>query len=217
MNVNGGTTLLHYVLDWIKNYGPVAAAIAIAGSSVYTAWILRRQNKPTGWLKVNAARVQRINFHMHMAFDEHGTPTQAPVPPGQDEGGQELHLELTNTGYHLERVQQVHYHSKGNGWLRVPDSTGGFRPRRPEDDAPPNVPVVPFSISYTPFDVEPQHTKRWEYRVSNDRGSATLSSISCVRVVTTKEMIHARLQDTGRLMWLRRRWRELCCKAGVHR
>ena len=57
----GGTVLLDYVLGGLKDYGPVSAAIAIAASSIYTAWMLRRQNKLTGWLKLNAARVHRVN------------------------------------------------------------------------------------------------------------------------------------------------------------
>ena len=148
-----------------------------------------------------------------VAFDADGNPQNAPAPAGQDPGGDEIHLELTNRGYHLERVQQIHYHIKGEGWRRVPDSAGGWRPRRPGDEGDPNIPVVGFTKTYTPFDVDPQHAKKWEYRVASDRGNSLLSTISCVRVVTTKENIHARLQDSGRLAWLL----SLCCSLGSHR
>ena len=39
-------------LLWFKDYGPIISALAIAGSSIYTALVLRRQNRATGWLQV---------------------------------------------------------------------------------------------------------------------------------------------------------------------
>ena len=206
-------------LLWFKDYGPIISAFAIAGSSIYTALVLRRQNRATGWLQVEAYKILRVSGTSHLY---HGDEILAD----NDQRRQEIHVWITNVGYRLERIMQVKYHVVSQGWRLGPQPPDIFYldPNPEPFDA-----GIPAShrVFEVPFDIEPQHLQCWEHAVGHQivvRGGETirndqrLHKITCVKVETFKgETIHARLLDADRPSRLRRLWCEFRCKVGVHR
>ena len=206
-------------LFWVKDYGPILAAIAIAGSSIYTAAILRRQNRATGWLQVKAYKVQRVGGIAYR-YREGENLTE------NDRRRQETHVWIVNVGYRLERIMQVEYHVVSQGWLLGPQPPDTIYPD-PEPE-PFDVGIAaPHRMFAVPFDIDPQHLRCWEYVVGHRiigrngetiRDDRRLHQISCVKVVTFKgETIHARLLGADKPSWLRLLWCEFRCKVGVHR
>ena len=70
----------------------------------------------------------------------------------------------------------------------MPDSAGGWRPRRPGDEGDPNIPVVGFTKTYTPFDVDPQHAKS-----GSIESPATAETACCLASVVHWALIDSRL------------------------
>ena len=213
--------MLDVVLAWVKDYGPFLAAVAIAGSSIYTAWALRQQNRSTGWLRVEAYKILRVKGAPHLYC---GGETLAE----NDQRQQEIHVWITNVGYRLERIMQVEYNVVSQGWRLGPQPTDTiYLVPDPEEWSVTEV-AARHRVFAVPFDIDPQHLRCWERVVGQRivvrdggtiRDAQGLHRISCVNVKTFKgETIHARLQDaTGKPAWPRRLWCDLRCRVGIHR
>ena len=211
--------MLDIVLDGVRAYGPILSAVAIAVSSIYTAWALRRQNRSKGWLDIAAYRVCRVSGTPHLYRGDQ-------ILAEDNQRGQEIHVWITNTGYRLERIMQIEYHVMGQGWQLGPQplDTIYFDPY-PE---PLDVGVAaPHRVFQVPFDVEPQHLRCWEHRVGyrkTERDGETthddqrLHQITCAKVVTFKgETLHRHFVDERNSSKVRRCWQEMRCKVGIHR
>ena len=65
------------VLEILKDYGSVIAAGVIAASSVYTALIIRRQNRTKGWLKLSGTRQRQVRAYANLMVSESGEISNA--------------------------------------------------------------------------------------------------------------------------------------------
>ena len=190
------------------------AAVVIAFASVCTLIVLRKQSKTTGLLKTRGRRLWRVSYYLTSRLREDGTWGLLGPTPGADEGGPEIYVSLTNTGYLEERVLAIQYHIKGQGWHPViPDAHNQPSEETGASTAEggSNLPIH----SVPPFDVRPQHTTHWHYKI---RG-INLSDpplITCARLETAKETIHVRLRGIGGIPphpWERF---GLLCRFGLH-
>ena len=210
------------VLEWIKDYGPVAAAFMIAASSIFTAWILRRSNNPKGWLKVQPLGLLRIRQEW---VSYSGDPNAADY----DQAGQYLHINIINTGHFPAQIIAVEYHVRSRGWRlgrQAADEVYETPGLDYDDPSVPTVYIAPHRALATPFDIGPQQWRRWEHAVGRTmqgpggtiiRGDQ-LHEITCVRVSTASgEKIHANLIHARHPMIISRCWKSICCKFGVHK
>ena len=205
--------------EWLANWAPgiqVAVAAVIAFSSICTLVILRKQNRTKGWLNANGRRLWRLSYYETPRLREDGTWYFPGPTLGADEGGPEIFLNVINTGYLVERVLEIQYHLKGKGWHKAFPSA----PIRPS-----GTPEEPSSAGHsdvrnyevdTPFDVKPQHTTGWLYKLRGiNRADPPL--ITCVRLETAKESIHVRLRGIGGIPPHPWEWFGVLCKFGIHR
>ena len=207
------------VKEWLANWAPgiqLVAAAVIAFSSICTLAILLKQNKTKGWLKVNGRRFWRLSYYETPRLREDGTWGLPGPTPGADEGGPEIFLNVINTGYLVERVLQIQYHVKGKGW----DTAFPLAPIQPsgtpEESSPASGSAIRNYEVDTPFDVKPQHTTGWHYKLRGiNRADPPL--ITCVRLETAKESIHVRLLGIGGHPPHPGEWFGVLCKFGIHR
>lgn len=213
---------MNIVLEWIKDYGPGVAAIIIATSSIFTAWILRRSSNPKGWLKVQPLGMLRIRqewvlYSRDSSVADHG------------QAGQYLYVNIINTGIFPAQIIAVEYHVRSRGWRLGRQASDEVYERPEWDYADPSIPTVyiaPHRALATPFDIGPQQWRRWEQGVGRTMPGPDgtvipgdqLHEVTCVRVSTASgEKIHARLIDARHPMVFYRCWRSICCKFGVHK
>ena len=205
------------VREWLAHWGPgiqLIAAVVIAFASVCTLTVLFRQNRTTGWLVPHGRRLWRVSYYLTPRLGEDGTWGLPGPTPSADEGGPEIYVELTNTGYLAERVLAIQYHVKGQGWCRVfPDAHN----QSPEESNASKTTIgssVPVH-AVPPFDVNPQHTASWHYKL---RGInlADPPLVTCVRLETAKETIHVRLRGIGGIP--PHPWERIgvLCRFGIH-
>ena len=208
------------VLAGVKDYGPAVAAFVIAASSIYTAWVLRRQNRSTGWLEVVGWRVIRLNGIPELYRGD-------PIPE-TDQRRQEIQIQIVNTGYRLEQIMEIRYYVRQQGWLFAPQHADTIYLWDPNPEPIETAPA-PHRVFLTPFKVEPQELRRWEHGVGHRivgrgggetiRDDQRLHLITCAKVTTAKgETMHVRLMDARDLSSRARRYcRNVCCRIGVHR
>ena len=213
--------MLDTVLLLVKDYGPFLAAVAIAGSSIYTAWVLRQQNRSTGWLRVEAYKILRVGRAAHLYYG-------GEILAENDQRQQEIHVCITNVGYRLERIMQVEYYVVSQGWRLGPQPSDTiYLGPDPEEWSATEI-AAPHRVFAVPFDIDPQHLRCWERTVGHRivvrdgetiRDDQRLHRISCVKVKTFKgETIHTRLLDAaGKPSWPHRLWSDLRCRVGAHR
>ena len=208
------------ILQVIKDYGEVIAAIVIALSTAYTAIILRRQNRTKGRLRLSGGRRQRVNVYTALAITEAGDISQSEKDPsrGKDPGGSEITFHISNTGRYEENVETVYYHMISEGWQQIPSQNPvGFKiiPPSLEDPNPrfEEVSKTDYPKVNTPFLVPPERSHELVYRLQSPHDKR-IDEITCLKIVTLKdESIHCRLPDAGRRF---SRARSILCHLGKH-
>ena len=206
-------TVSELLADWGAGVH-IIAAVVIAFASICTLIVLRKQNRTTGWLKARGRRLWRISYYLTPRLREDGTWGLPGPIPGADEGGPEIYVSLTNTGYLDERVLEIQYHIKGEGWHPVfPDA---HNPRSDNSDNPALASGSNRSIyAVPPFDVASQHTTDWYFKIRPINLSDPLL-VTCVRLETAKETVHVRLRSIGGIP--SHPWERfgVLCKFGIH-
>ena len=208
------------ILQVIKDYGEVVAATVIALSTVYTAAILRRQNRTKGWLKLSGVRRQRVNIYAALTISDSGDVVNSDEDQsqGKDPGGPEIIFDVSNTGRYEEKVEAAFYHLKDQGWQKVPlQNPVGFKfiPPTSEDPSPrvEEVPKTDYPKANTPFIVPPERSHELVYRLRSPHDEK-LDEITCIRILTLKgESIHCRLSNSAVRFSLAR---SLLCHFGSH-
>ena len=127
----------------------------------------------------------------------------------------------------VEQIMEIRYQVRRQGWLFAPQHADTIYLWDPYPE-PIETEPAPHRVFFTPFKVEPQELRRWEHGVGHRivrRGGETIRDnqrlhlITCAKVTTAKgETMHIRLMDAHDLSSrVRRYWRNVCCRIGVHR